>query len=117
MRALFRVLVLLPVAALLLAFSLANRQSVTLSLDPFNSGDAGLPTFSVPLYVFFLGSIMLGVIIGGFSTWMRQGRHRKAAREASRKSAALKSENDALRKQATDAGSAFTALPAPRSGA
>lgn len=115
MRALFRVLVLLPVAALLLAFSLANRQFITISLDPFNSGEVALPTFSIPLYVFFLGSIMLGVIIGGSSTWMRQGRHRKAAREASRKSAALKSENEALRKQATDASS-FTALPAPRSG-
>jgi uncharacterized integral membrane protein len=116
MRALFRGLILLPVFLLLLAFSLANRHSVTISIDPFNDGDAAALTYSIPIYVFFLGSVMLGVLIGGLTTWMRQGRFRKAAREASRKSAVLKSENDKLRKQASDLG-ATTALPAPRSGA
>jgi uncharacterized integral membrane protein len=110
MRALFRLLVLLPFALLLLGFSLANRNPVTVSIDPFSSGD-GLPTFSIPLYFLFLGAMMLGVVIGGSSTWMSQSRHRKAAREASRKSAALKAENDALRKQGAPN---VSSLPASR---
>jgi uncharacterized integral membrane protein len=99
MRAIFRFLVLAPIALLLLGLSLANRQMVTISTDPFNSGDVMFPQISAPLYVIFVGSIMIGVVIGGFSTWVSQGRHRKAARAARQKSAGLKAENDALRTQ------------------
>jgi uncharacterized integral membrane protein len=111
MRAIFRFLVLAPFALLLLGFSLANRNSVTVSIDPFNLTDITLPTFVVPLYLLVVGAIMVGVVIGGSSTWLRQGRHRKAAREASRKSAALKAENEALRSQVSS-----SIVPAASSG-
>jgi len=104
MRAIFRFLVLAPFALLLLGFSLANRNTVTVSIDPFNLTDITLPTFAVPLYLLVVGAIMVGVVIGGSSTWLRQGRHRRAAREAARKSAALKAENEALRSQVSSSG-------------
>jgi uncharacterized integral membrane protein len=100
MRALFRFLVVAPFALLLLGFSLANRDAVKVSIEPLNLADGAWPTFTLPLYLLVLGAIMVGVVIGGSSTWVRQGRHRKAAREAFRRTAALKAENDALRNQA-----------------
>jgi uncharacterized integral membrane protein len=109
MRALFRILVIAPFALLLLAFSLANRQSITVFTEPFNVADGAWPTFNVPLYLVVLGAMMIGVVIGGSSTWLRQGRHRKAAREASRKSAALIAENEALRSQSAPASSGVPA--------
>ncbi|MCW2273309.1 DUF1049 domain-containing protein [Rhodoblastus acidophilus] len=109
MRALFRILVIAPFALLLLGFSLANRQSITVLTEPFNVADGAWPTFTLPLYLVVLGAMMIGVLIGGSSTWLRQGRHRKAAREAFRKSAALKAENDALRGQTAPASSGVPA--------
>lgn len=109
MRALFRFLIIAPLALLLLAFSLANRQSITVLTEPFNVADGAWPTFTVPLYLVVLGAMMIGVLIGGSSTWLRQGRHRKAAREACRKSAALVAENEALRSQTASASSAVSA--------
>jgi uncharacterized integral membrane protein len=119
MRAIIRFLILAPVALLLLGLSLANRQIVAISTDAFNSGDAIFPQFSAPLYVIFVGSIMIGVIIGGLSTWMSQGRHRKAARAARHKYSGLKAENDALRAQvaARSASSSNQIVPISRSAA
>jgi uncharacterized integral membrane protein len=113
MRAFFRLLVIAPFALLLLGFSLANRQSITVFTEPFNVADGAWPTFTLPLYLLVLAAMMVGVVIGGSSTWLRQGRHRKAAREAFRKSAALKAENDVLRNQS--AGSSGSGLPVSRS--
>ena len=113
MRALFRLFVFAPFALVLLGFSLANRNAVTVSIEPFNVADGGWPTFTLPLYLLVLGAMMVGVVIGGSSTWLRQGRHRRAAREAFRKTAALKAENDTLRSQA--APSSGSGLPVSRS--
>jgi uncharacterized integral membrane protein len=114
MRAFFRFLVFAPFALALLWFSLANRQDVTISIEPYNLADGAFPTFTFPIYLLVVGAIMIGVVIGGSSTWLRQGRHRKAAREAFRKTAALKAENDALRSQVSPAPSANATLPVSR---
>ncbi|MCW2315823.1 Protein of unknown function [Rhodoblastus acidophilus] len=114
MRAVLRFLILAPFAVLLLGFSLANRSPVPVSTDPFNLPDLPLPTFAVPLYLLVVGAMMVGVVLGGSSTWVRQGRHRKAAREASRKWAALRAENEALRNQMTPAAPGTPALPVSR---
>lgn len=113
MRAFFRLLVFAPFALVLLGFSLANRQSVTVFIEPMNVADGAWPNFTLPLYLLVLGAMMVGVVIGGSSTWLRQGRHRKAAREAFRKTAALKAENDALRSQS--APNPGSGLPVSRS--
>jgi uncharacterized integral membrane protein len=119
MRALLKFLVLAPITLLILAFSLANRQLVTIVLDPFGDGDGVLPQFPAPLYVVVLASVMCGVILGGVSTWMRQGRHRSAVREARSKTADLLAENETLRGQVATLKSASprSSLPASRSAA
>jgi uncharacterized integral membrane protein len=72
-------LVLVPLAIVILMFAAANRQPVTVSFDPFN---AAQPAFAltVPLFVLIFILVLLGVLIGGTAAWMRQSRHRRAAR-------------------------------------
>ncbi len=82
MRRFLKFLVLAPVALLFLAFALANRQNVTVSFDPFNSGDIPSPQLVMPLFILLIAATMFGVVLGGFATWVRQGRFRKAARAA-----------------------------------
>lgn len=96
MRTFFKLIILLPLAALVVLLAMANRAPVTLSVDPFV---AGLPLFSLtlPLYMAILGAVMAGVIIGGIATWFGQGKHRKAARVNRRQCEALQAEADRLK--------------------
>ena len=61
MAKLFKLLILVPVAAVILAFSIANRQDVSVSFDPF-SGD---PSLTSPLYLLLFITLLVGVVIGG----------------------------------------------------
>jgi len=79
MRTLLTAVVLVPLGVLILLFALANRQWITVSLDPFAAQD---PAVAVSLPVFFvvLFALMAGVIIGGAATWLSQAKWRRAAR-------------------------------------
>jgi uncharacterized integral membrane protein len=99
MRRILKFLAIAPVAVLFLFFALANRQSVTVSFDPFNSGDIPSPQVIMPLFIVLIGATMFGVVLGGFATWLRQGRSRKAARDARAKAEDLRGENEYLRNQ------------------
>lgn len=72
-------LVVVPLAIALIVFAVANREIVTVSLDPFDSAQ---PAWSVrmPLFVMIFVFLMSGVLLGGFAAWLRQGRHRRASR-------------------------------------
>lgn len=77
-----KIVVIVPIALALLAFAFANRQFVTVSFDPFPSGD--IPAFSVdlPLFVALILTAMIGVVAGGVAVWFAQGRYRRAARRS-----------------------------------
>ncbi len=75
-------LVIVPVAILFLMFAFANRHWVTVSFDPFESGDEAAFALSAPLFIVIVLSIMIGVIAGGAATWLSQARHRRALRHA-----------------------------------
>jgi uncharacterized integral membrane protein len=79
LRRFFNVMVLLPLAIVIVAFAVANRHAVTVSLDPVNGADPAL-SFSLPLFVVILSSAIAGVAIGGSATWFRQQRWRRTAR-------------------------------------
>ena len=70
-----------PVAVVLIAFALANRSPVTISLDPVSPAD---PWFSIslPVWVVLFAGIFLGLVIGWIAAWFSQGKWRKAARKA-----------------------------------
>lgn len=78
-----KLLLLAPVVLAILAVALANRQLVTIYVDPFAPVEGrGAPQFAAPLYLALLVSVMVGVVIGGVATWVEQGKHRRAARRA-----------------------------------
>ena len=99
LRNFLKFLVLAPLAVIFLSFDMANRQNVTISFDPFNTGDFPLPQVVLPLFLVLIGTLMLGVLLGGVATWMRQGRYRRAARDARRSTEILRGENETLRDQ------------------
>jgi len=72
--------IIAPIAIALLAFAFANRHFVTVSLDPFPSGDVAAFAISAPLFVVLILTAMIGVVAGGVAVWFAQGRHRRAAR-------------------------------------
>lgn len=73
------VVILVPVAVVLIALAVANRQLTTFTLDPFNPGNAAL-TLQLPLFVMLFLALILGMVIGGAAAWLKQGRYRKEAR-------------------------------------
>lgn len=111
MRRFLLLLVLVPLAAVIVFFSVANREMVTVSLDPFH-GDAPTLAFAAPLFVLLFGALILGLIIGGVAAWTRQGRWRRAARKAEHEAERLRAEAARARAPAT-----VTPLPPARDAA
>jgi len=60
-----KLVVVVPIAIALLAFAFANRHIVTVSFDPFPSGDVPAFAISAPLFVILILTAMLGVVAGG----------------------------------------------------
>jgi uncharacterized integral membrane protein len=108
-RKVLAALVLVPLAVLIVAFAVANRQDVTVSFDPFSSN---IPAASVtqPLFVVIIVVLIAGVVIGGAASWLRHGGWRRTARRLEREVALLRSELE-TRKQT--AGVAPVNLPEP----
>jgi uncharacterized integral membrane protein len=76
-----RFVIFAPLAILLLLFAFANRQAVTISLDPFASVDNSAFAVAAPLFLVLLLTLIVGVLFGGAATWLGQGRFRRAARQ------------------------------------
>ena len=110
MKAFFKALVLVPVALVIVLYSVANRGPVRVSLDPF-SRDLPVLSYEVPLFAVVLAAIAVGVLVGGLASWVAQGKHRKAVRRSRREAEALRSETQALRSAVPD-----SALPALTNG-
>jgi uncharacterized integral membrane protein len=97
-RKIVRALVLIPLAIILIALAVANRQVVTVSFDPFNQVDPAF-ALALPLYVLILALVIAGVILGGVAAWMRQSKWRGRARQAETQARALQHENDQLKRR------------------
>jgi uncharacterized integral membrane protein len=79
LRTLLTAVVLVPLAFLILLFALANRQWISVSLDPFSAHEPALAV-SLPVFFVVLLAVMAGVMIGGTATWLSQAKWRRAAR-------------------------------------
>ena len=77
------VIVLVPLAIVIIAFAVANRQTVTMSFDPFSAGEPAA-SLTLPLFALLIVVLIVGVIIGGMASWLRQGRWRSSARRFER---------------------------------
>lgn len=112
-RKIVTAIIVVPLAILIIAFAVTNRQTVTVSFDPFSAAD---PAYSarLPLFVLVFLLVILGVIIGGIAAWVRQAKWRRTARRLDADVRALHSEIDALRRADANAGAAHPSPPLPR---
>jgi len=83
LRKIVAALILVPLAVIIVAFAVANRQIVTVSLDPFGAAEPAA-SVTLPLFALILLLLIIGVVIGGVASWLRQGKWRGAARRLER---------------------------------
>jgi uncharacterized integral membrane protein len=81
MRKVLSTLVLVPLGLIFIVFAVANRHLVTVSFDPFGSGDSAFDLRPEPLFVIIIAAMIVGVVAGGSATWFRQRHWRRAARQ------------------------------------
>ncbi|MFK0683774.1 LapA family protein [Ochrobactrum sp. BD67] len=92
------IFVLVPLAVVLIALSVANRASVQFTVDPFNPGNPAL-SYNAPLFLWLFGALLLGVVIGSLVTWLTQGKHRRKERMYKQEAARLLERSTAAEKR------------------
>ncbi|MGE6742265.1 DUF1049 domain-containing protein [Allorhizobium pseudoryzae] len=102
--------IFVPLAVVLIVLCVANRQMVTLALNPFRPDDAVL-SVSAPFFLFLFLTLILGMFIGSLVTWLNQGRHRRQARTEAR--AALARDRDGGRQPVKSASEPARAALVP----
>jgi uncharacterized integral membrane protein len=112
LRKIVAAVILIPLAIVIVAFAVANRQNVTVSLDPFNP-DVPAASVTQPLFVVIVAVLILGVIIGGIAAWLRQSKWRRTARRLEREVVELRRERDGLKRTAGAPGLVPEAAPPP----
>lgn len=80
LRKFFIGVVVVPLAVVIIVFAVANRQTVTVSFDPF-SQSAPAYAVGVPLFALIFIALIVGVIVGGVAAWVRQSTWRRTARK------------------------------------
>ena len=114
MRNLFRAIILIPLALLIVAFAVANRQTVAFTLDPFGISTTAL-NFQAPLFALSFALVIVGVILGGIATWLKQSHWRRAARTLDAETRKLRNDNEQLRRRAEMAeAAALSRVEQPR---
>ena len=91
-------LIVVPLAVIIIAFAVANRQMVTVSFDPTSSTNPAYAA-TVPLFVLIFIIIIVGVVIGGIAAWLRQSPWRRTARKLDADVRALHDELEAIRRR------------------
>ena len=99
LRKIVMALILVPLAIVIIAFAVANRQIVTVSLDPL-SVDQPAAAVTMPLFALIIVLLILGVLIGGAAAWLRQSKWRRTARRLERQVSELRGEIESLKRTA-----------------
>ena len=115
-RKIVTAVIVIPLAIVIIAFALANRQAVTVSFDPFSSANPAYAA-SLPLFVLIFVLVIVGVVIGGIAAWVRQAAWRRTARRLDADVRALHQEIEAMRRRSAEddvrrEAAARTTLPA-----
>jgi uncharacterized integral membrane protein len=97
-RRIVSAVILVPLMVIVVAFAVANRQTVTVSFDPFSS-TAPAYTVTLPLFVVLFAVLIAGVIIGGIAVWFGHRRNRRARRRLDGEVQQLHREIDGMRQQ------------------
>ncbi len=111
LKKLINIVVFVPLGVILVVLSVANRQTVTLALNPFDPTDSVL-SVSAPFFVFLYLAVIVGLILGAAVTWFAQGKYRRRARNEANE--ALKWHREAEKQRIEAEKLAQTTLPAPQ---
>ncbi len=103
-------IVLVPVAVIVVVFSVSNRTPVTLDGWPFPY------SIEIPVFAVILASLVVGVLWGGAAAWLSAGKSRRRAREQGRRAEAAERETKRLRQQLDALETETEADPGPASG-
>jgi len=98
LRKIVAAVILVPLVVALVAFAVVNRHAVTISFDPFSSANPAYAV-TVPLFVAIFAALILGVLIGGFAAWLRQGKWRRSVRRLDADVRSLHQELEAIRRR------------------
>ena len=109
LRKIVTALILIPLAVVVIALAVANRQPVLVSFDPFDQLHPAMAR-ALPLYQLMLLLLVVGVVVGGVAAWARQAKWRRAARLADAQARELRAEVDRLRRLAP---AELVPVPAP----
>jgi uncharacterized integral membrane protein len=119
LRRIVSTLIVVPLAVILIAFAVANRQAVTVSFDPFSSTSPAYAA-TLPLFVLIFVLLILGVLIGGAAAWIGQTKWRRIARKLDGEVRVLHQELDAIRRRfasepppAAPEPAAYAVIPPP----
>ena len=97
-RRLFNWIVGIPIAVIVAAFAVANRQWIVVSFDPF-SRDSPLASVNMPLWALFFCGVFAGLIAGWIAAWFAHGKWRRAAREARLELVRVQQEHEQLKRE------------------
>ena len=111
-RKIIAAVILVPLAVIIIAFAVANRQIVTVSLDPF-SAQHPAASLTLPLFALVIVLLITGVLIGGIAAWLRQSKWRRTARRLEREIADLHIEMEELKRTAGIPAAGVNAPAAP----
>jgi uncharacterized integral membrane protein len=89
LRKIVTALILIPLAVLIIAFAVANRQIVTVSFDPFSASDPAA-VVTLPLFALVILLLIIGVVIGGVAAWLGRGGWRRTVRRLEREAHELR---------------------------
>ncbi len=92
-RRIVTAIIVVPLAVVIVAFAVANRQAVTVSFDPFSAVSPAYAA-TLPLFAVIFAVLILGVLIGGIAAWLGQSKWRRAARRLDADLRALQQEVD-----------------------
>jgi uncharacterized integral membrane protein len=98
LRKIVTAVIVVPLVAVIVAFAVANRQTVTVSFDPFSQA-APAYAATLPLFAVIFAVLIVGVLIGGFAAWLRQGKWRRTARKLDADVRALHGELETIRRR------------------
>ena len=112
LRKVVAAVILIPLAIVIIAFAVANRQIVTVSLDPFSS-EHPASSLTLPLFALILVLLIAGVLIGGVAAWLRQAKWRRVARRLEREMQELRGEVASLKRNSGSVASVPEAANPP----
>lgn len=82
----------------LLTLAVINRHGVTMVLDPFTPENPAL-ALSLPFWAYLIAMLIMGILAGGFATWMAQAKWRRLARTRTQEAMRWRGEAERLARE------------------